>query len=335
MRNLILVFSSFFAVAWRRLLKGPRFGWSFTLEVVCEVFYRYIDWMMGEFSAGRRPHLPVSKLPTALAAQVSCGKTTLAGLEAEWIRPKQISSARTILYIHGGGFVTCSIDTHRELMVRIALASNANLIAMNYRLAPEFPFPAMQEDCLAAYQALLASGVSPHELVVAGDSAGGSLTLSLVHQLKEKNLTLPAGLVTLSPSVDMVEFGPSWNEFAGTDYLGPMVKWAPPLMKRYLNGAHPKNPLASPVRGDLKGFPPTLVHVGGAEILRDQIVRFAEAAKTAGVEVEFKMVPNAMHVFHAFARLFPASGPAIDDVGQFIQRVTRVSSQVLTPRVQT
>ncbi len=267
--------------------------------------------------------MPASRVDPSIRETVDFEPTQLGTLSAEWMRPKGTTPTRTVLYIHGGGFITCSVDTHRELMARIALVGNAQVIGIDYRLAPEHPFPAMQDDCLEAYRTLVSQGIAPTSLVVAGDSAGGSLTLSLIHQLKRAGEALPAGLVTLSPNVDLMAFGGSWNAFAETDYLGPMVKWAPQLLPRYMNGEKADNPLLSPVRGDLSGFPPTLVHVGDSEILRDQILKFADRARAARVEVELKVVPNMPHVFHAFARILPEAREALTEVGAFIQRVAR------------
>jgi epsilon-lactone hydrolase len=323
MRNLLLFVRCLVLVAVRRLFRGPRLGWSFQFEFVNLLFHRYIDWMMGEFAQGRRPSMPASRVDPSVREAIDFEPTRLGSISAEWMRPRGTKPTRTVLYIHGGGFITCSIDTHRELMARIALVGNAQVIGIDYRLAPEHPFPAMQDDCLEAYRTLVSQGISPSSLVVAGDSAGGSLTLSLMHQLKQAEEALPAGLVTLSPNVDLMAFGQSWGAFAEVDYLGPMVKWAPQLLPRYMNGEKANHPLLSPARGDLSGFPPTLIHLGDNEILRDQILKFAELAKAAEVEVELKVVPNMTHVFHAFARILPEAREALLEVGAFIQRVAR------------
>jgi len=308
-----------FRVAWRRLRGALPARWTFTFALAIESLRWMIDGMLGRFVAGATAALPDPKLRGWLARETETEPTTLAGRPAEWIRPRQ-HSERCLLYLHGGGFVTGSIGTHRRLMARLAVAGQTRVVGLDYRLAPAHPFPAGLDDCVAAYRALLDAGEKPERLFIGGDSAGGGLTLSTLLRLKAEGLPMPAGAVALSPAVDLVDIRDSWHANADFDYLTPIRDHVLALIPAYLGPEpNPMHPFASPIYGDLAGLPPLLLHVGGREVMRDQVVAFAEAAKAAGVPVELHVGEDMVHVFHAFFDVQPDAETAIERIGAFLK----------------
>lgn len=248
-----------------------------------------------------------------------------SGPACEWIRPAcadgTAESPKTdrplILYFHGGGWVLGWYHTHRMLTARIAQAAGMPLLAVDYRLAPEHPFPAALDDCLAAYRWLLAEGWPPSRVLFAGDSAGGNLVVAAMLALRKAGEPLPAGGACLSPMTDLLMTGESFH--ARTDALltEEFVAFASAC---YLAGTDPRSPLVSPLYADLAGLPPLLIHAGGDEILLSDCTRLAEAARKAGVEVELEVWPGMWHVWHSFAPFLPEAKEAIDQVADFAKR---------------
>ena len=240
------------------------------------------------------------------------------GIPAEWIAAPGADPERVIYYLHGGGYAMGSINTHREMVSRISRASGARVLAIDYRLAPEHPFPAAVEDAAAAYRWLLSAGVDPARLVIAGDSAGGGLTVATLVALRDAGDSLPAAAVCLSPWVDMEGIGESMTTKAEAD---PMVNREDLIegAQAYLGGADPRTPLAAPLYADLKGLPPLLIHVGTAETLLDDSTRLAERAKAAGVDVTLEPWDDMIHVWQFVASMLPEGQQAIDRIGGFIR----------------
>jgi len=243
------------------------------------------------------------------------------GVPAEWISTPGAAADRVVLYLHGGGYVIGSVNTHRDMIARLSKAANARVLALNYRLAPENPFPAAVEDATAAYRWLLSQNIKPNRVVVAGDSAGGGLTVATLLSIRDAKLPLPAAGVCLSPWVDMEGIGASMTTKAQID---PMVQKEGLLgmAKLYLNGKDPRSPLAAPLYADLKGLPPLLIHVGEAETLLDDSTRLAERAKAAGVKVSMEVWPEMVHVWHLFASVLPEGQQAIEGIGKFVREYT-------------
>jgi acetyl esterase/lipase len=243
-----------------------------------------------------------------------------AGIPAEWIVAPGADRSRAILYLHGGGYAVGSIATHRGLVGRLSAASGAVGLAIDYRLAPEHPFPAAVEDAVAAYRWLLAQGIAPGRIAIAGDSAGGGLTLATLVSLRDAGVPLPACAVTFSPWADLALEGESMDSRAALDAMvqrpgvQQMADW-------YLAGQDPRHPLASPIHADLRGLPPLLVQVGTHETLYDDATRVVERARTAGVAVTFEPYEELFHVFQLFAVL-PEAQEAVTAAGQFIARHT-------------
>lgn len=240
------------------------------------------------------------------------------GLEAAWFEPKDVESDRVLLYFHGGGYSVCSWETHRSLISNLCKASGLRTLAVNYRLAPEHPFPAAVEDAVIAYKFLLKSEQASN-IVVGGDSAGGGLTMALLLSLKHQEIPMPAKVIALSPWLDLSVPSEERNENVHKDPLldAYSVKvWA----ERYLQTTNPQNCLASPIYGDLNGLPPMLIHVGEREMLLDDTVRFIEKARDAGVDARLKIWPSMVHVFQFLSAIIPEAKHSINELGDFLKR---------------
>jgi acetyl esterase/lipase len=246
---------------------------------------------------------------------VSVEKVDISGMAAEWLTPETVHGG-TLLYLHGGGYIICGPDTHRPMVATLARRAGARALVIDYRLAPEHPFPAAVEDACKAYRWLIAQGVAPESITVAGDSAGGGLTLALLLSLRNAGDPMPAGAALLSPWTDLAMSG--WTHVTHAK-LDPMLSVEGALLaaRHYLQGALPTDPLASPLYGEFGGLPPLLIHVGEREILLDDSVRLAERARAAGVSVEIKTWQGMPHVFQAFGFL-PEARAALAEIGDFL-----------------
>jgi acetyl esterase/lipase len=248
-------------------------------------------------------------------------KVDAGGVKAEWITAPGAAADRAILYFHGGGYVLGSIHSHRDMCERLSRAAQARVLALDYRLAPEHPFPAPVEDATAAYRWLLKQGLSPKRVALAGDSAGGGLTFAALLALKQHRDPMPACAAPMSPWVDLEALGDSMTSKAGED---PMVQ--KPLVlemaKTYVGDGDRRNPLCAPLYGDLSGLPPLLIQVGSRETLLDDAVRMADKAKKAGVEVELEVWQGQIHVWQIFASRLDEGEQAIQKIGAFVRRHT-------------
>jgi acetyl esterase/lipase len=244
------------------------------------------------------------------------------GVAADWIVTPKSRDDRFVLFLHGGGYRTGSPATYRHFTWRIASAVGARVLAINYRLAPEHPFPAALDDAMSSYRWLLASGADPRRVAVIGDSAGGGLALALALKLRDEGIPLPAAVVALSPWTDLALTGASLRRNARAD---PMLSAydIPRFAEDYLRGADPRHPYASPLYGDLTGLPPTLLHVGSDEILRDDAVRMARRLRRANCRVELEIWPRMPHVWHAMAPFLPEARSAIARIGAFVTEAGR------------
>jgi len=238
---------------------------------------------------------------------------------ALWVSTPGASGNRTILYLHGGGYVIGNAWNYRELTSHLARAADARALVVDYRLAPEHPFPAAVDDAVAAYRWLLGQGASPQSIVVAGDSAGGGLALATVMALRDAGDPLPAAVATLSPWVDLECSAETFTTKADLD---PVVQREGVLgmAEMYLAGQDARSPLASPLHGDLSGLPPLLIHVGTRETLLDDSLRLAEQARAAGVDVTLEKVDEAPHVYQLFSSMLSEGRTSIDQIAQFIRK---------------
>lgn len=240
-----------------------------------------------------------------------------ANVPAAWFIPDKSSDDKTILYLPGGGYCVGSYRTHSGLLGRLARAAGHPVLAINYRKAPEDPYPAAIEDALKAYKQLLAEG--KRNIILGGDSAGGGLALAVTFKLLEEGIQLPAALVLLSPWTDLTGSGDSVTRKASKDPLiGPELLEV--FAKKYSGSEDLKNPLISPLYGEFNCFPPTLIQVGTEEVLLDDSTRLAKKMKKAGVLVEMEIWDGMMHVFQWFAGLIPEATDAVNKIGVFINR---------------
>ena len=277
------------------------------------------------------PDIPIEKMRAffekeaqmvPVAEDVTCETAEMGGVPAEWISAPGASEDRILFYLHGGGYCIGSLNTHREMISRIARAGQARALSVEYRLAPEDPHPAALEDSLAAYRGLLADGADPARIVIGGDSAGGGLTLATLVALRDAGDPLPAAAVCLSPWTDLEGTGESATTKADVD---PMIKMDDDrtMARNYAGGADLREPLLSPLYADLRGLPPMLIQVGTREVLLDDSTRFADSAREAGVDVTLEPWEEMIHVWQFFAFMLPEGQQAVDRIGEFIQQQVR------------
>lgn len=233
--------------------------------------------------------------------------------EGAWLEPRDAPERAVILYFHGGGYFFCSPRTHRPLTEGLAAASGLRVLSARYRLAPEHPYPAALEDAVAHYQRLLACG---YRVVLAGDSAGGGLTLATLVALRERGLPQPAGAICFSPWTDLAGTGPSLdaNDRSCAMFCGHSLRRAAAI---YLGEADPRAPLASPLYADLHGLPPLLIHVSDSEVLLDDSTRLAARAQAAGVEVQLKIWPRQPHAWQLFSHVVPEGRASLQEAARF------------------
>jgi acetyl esterase/lipase len=245
---------------------------------------------------------------------------TADSVPGEWLIPQDAPEDRALLYIHGGAWFMGSTTTHRPLVSSLAYASGVRALSINYRLAPEHPFPAGLDDCVTAYEWLLRGGVASDRIIVAGDSAGGNLALALLVALRDAGRPLPAGAVAISPATDLTFAGESRITRAHLDpffhNLGPETT---ALLRGYTGDHDPRHPLISPLYAALHGLPPLLLHVGDHEALLDGVVGFGERATAAGVAAQTVVWPGMFHVFHIFAAILPEARLANAQIAAFIR----------------
>jgi acetyl esterase/lipase len=258
-------------------------------------------------------HAPDASIPPPVPLTVN-------GLTAAWIGSEGLREDRAILFFHGGGFQMGSIETHRALAARIAASAGCRVLAIDYRLAPEHCFPAPLEDALAAYDWLLATGLAPRQISLAGDSAGGGLAVSLMLALKARKSALPAAAALMSPWTDMEASGASFETHAARDpfHQRAMIQ---ALARAYLGcGGDPRDPLASPVHGDLAGLPPLLIQAGERETVLDDSRLLAARAKEAGVETRLEIWDGMFHVFQLYAGELAEARAAIARIGAHLRQ---------------
>jgi len=272
----------------------------------------------------RRLFEPPEYFRPSLPEGVRIEQVNEPGFRGEWVQwfVEGEESQRTIYYIHGGGYVACSPRTHRGLTTHLSRAASAKVFSLDYRLAPEHKFPAALEDAVNGYRWLLESGEQPGNIIVGGDSAGGGLAAAFLIAVRDLGLPLPAGAFLLSPWTDLAATGRSLitNESADPMLSGKMTGR---LAKLYYGDASPKDPLVSPLYGDLIGLPPMLIYAGDTEVLLDDAVRFADRAKRHGVNVELRIEKELPHVWPIFVAFgLPESRQSISEIAAFVRRQT-------------
>lgn len=320
-----LVFRAFSTTLRSRFRNGPLFpGWSFAFEGTT----RMLKLRAAAVNAlpldeqQRLQEIAGDQEAKRMKSKVDRANARIGGIDGEWFTPKGKTPQRVILYLHGGGFVVGSSRTHGEMIMRLAIAADARIFAPNYRLAPAHRHPAQIQDCRAVYEALLADGIRPQDMIIAGDSAGGNLSVVLPVVLRDNKIPLPAAIAALSPWVDIARRGGSLTAHEPYDWGVPadFDRWV-----EYYVGKHdPNDPLVSPIYADLHGLPPTRIDVGTAEMLLDQVRDFGDHAKKAGLQVDFREIPGMVHNSYLLAGYFPECQAAIDDLGAWIKKTVVV-----------
>ena len=253
-----------------------------------------------------------------LAHGCSVESLDLSGIPSEKITPSGAAPGKALLYLHGGGHVIGSLKSHRHLVSRLAVAAGVAAFHIDYRLAPEHPYPAALEDALKVYKQILATGIAPEDMVVGGESAGGNLATALLLKVRADGLPQPAGLYLLSPWLDMTTAGESYQKIGARDPI--ITREGIEMVAAAYLGGKPDNAFTSPVRADLAGLPPMLIQVGSEEVLLSDSLTFANRAAMAGVEVKLHVwpeMPHAWPLFHVFIR---AGLAAIDEASQWMRQ---------------
>ncbi len=253
-------------------------------------------------------------------ADIDFRSERIDGIPCLWVKAMGAEPEKLILYLHGGGYIFCSAHTtHKDILWRLSVASKCRVIAPDYRLAPEHPYPAALEDSIKVYRWLLDQGYKPENIVIAGDSAGGGLTYGTVLKSRDLGLPLPAATVAMSPWTDLAVTGESVITNLKRDALIP-GDGLPEGAQYYLAGASTRDPYASPLYGDPTGLPPTLIQVSKDEVLLDDSRRLAAKYRAAGVPCELELWDGMPHVWQTLAMFIPEGKTAINRIGAFIAK---------------
>ena len=280
--------------------------------------------------SGLGPATPVDDLRkryAALAAElgttpddVKVERAHLGQVKGEWVRVSETAPQRLLLYFHGGGYISGSPASHRPLVAKLCRVGGAAALSLDYRLGPEFPFPACLRDAVDAYRFLIAKAYPPESVILAGDGSGGGLAVATMMAIRNGGLPMPAGLIALSPWADLTLSGWSIMQNADTDSA---MSWELLFVsaRNYLKGANPADPYASPIYGSMRDFPPIMIHAGSHEVLRDDASRLGELAAAANIPVSVEVYDGMGHLFQAA----PGSQDAkvsLHRLGQFVRART-------------
>lgn len=267
---------------------------------------------------GRRRRLDSLTAGYGMPADVVVEAVDANGVEAEWTATPAADPARVIMFLHGGGYVSGSIASHRHMIAQAGREAGTRTLALGYRLAPEHPFPAALEDALTGYRFLLSQGFRPENVVIAGESAGGGLAIATLVSLREAGTALPACAWCSSPWADLEMSGATMRSKAAVD---PLIQapYLHELAAAYLNGADPRMPLVSPIHADLRGLPPLLIQVGSDETLLDDAIRLAGTAAVADVRTTLQVWPHMIHAWHLFYAQLADGRRALAEVGAFVR----------------
>lgn len=278
--------------------------------------------MEGKTAEQMRRDMAAAAASMPKAEHIAARPVTIAHLHGEWVNvagrmPE--NGKQTILYFHGGGFIAGSCEFYRDMAGKLAEACGVTVLTVDYRLAPEHPYPAANEDCLAAYRWLLAQGYPPRGIVIGGDSVGATLALMTLLTLRDAGEPLPAGAFLMSPHTDLVHLdGESYRTRAELDPTGSL-EGNRAILDAYWGGRPgPKPALLSPLRADLRGLPQLLIQAGDHEVLLSDATRFADRAKAAGVDVTLEVWDNMWSVFQMLAHMLPEARQAIANIGRFV-----------------
>ncbi|MEM8766803.1 MAG: alpha/beta hydrolase [Pseudomonadota bacterium] len=290
---------------------------SIRASVVSMVLKHTIRKQMSTFEEPAALREQMSRSTGKPPADVTVKPVSVDGVPAEWLAAEGAAEDAALLYLHGGGYVFGGPDSHRDVAARLAKETKLRVLLIDYRLAPEHPFPAAVEDATTAYRFLLAEGYPPERLLLAGDSAGGGLAMALMVNLKDLELPLPRAAALISPWVDMTLLAESLLGNADKD-----VMLSPEAINRfathYLKGQDPRSPLASPLHADLAGMPPVYVVVGSTEVLLSDSESLVAKLTEAGSDAELVVWPKMPHAFPVLSSLIPEGRQAIGNIGAFL-----------------
>lgn len=282
--------------------------------------------------AAERPAPPATLEERRAQAEAALAAPLAEGVRAEDVEINRVSCIALrrdvipdlplVVYFHGGGYRMGSAQAWRAFCSHLVVACRARVLNVDYRLAPEVPFPGAVEDAVAVYRGLLDGGEEPGQIVLAGDSAGAGLAAATLLSGRERGHPPPAGVVCLSPWADLTNRAETFASCAASDQLFSRAQ-ADEAALLYLAGADPEQPLASPVFGDWRGMPPVLIHVGSVEVLLDDAKNLAATARAAGVDARLSIYPEMPHVWHLSYPAFPEAVQAVEEVAAFVREVTR------------
>ncbi len=307
-------------VRLKRRLFGPhRPGWSEEFETIATVLRLSADVSVLLPLGLQRYAIDGPRPKTDVVRETTISDVTAGGVPAKWFSRPDSRHDHVVVYLHGGGYSAGSVRSHRDLIARLCRSSGARVLALDYRLAPEHPFPAQLHDSLDAYRWLLRQGIHPSGVALAGESAGGGLTLSTLLKLRELGEPTPATAVLISPWVDLEARGGSFHDNRAHDFVTRRA--IETYARRFVPHHHRRHPLAAPIHAELHGLPPVLIHVGQLEALRDEGISLAERIRQAGGDVTLEIWEDMIHAFHVFAPMLPIARDAIDRIGVHISRM--------------
>lgn len=268
--------------------------------------------------AGRRQRLDSLTARYEMPADVVVEAVDADGVAAEWTATPTAAPSRVMMFLHGGGYVSGSIASHRHMIAQAGREAGTRTLALDYRLAPEHPFPAALEDALAGYRFLLSQGFRPENIVIAGESAGGGLAIATLVSLREAGIALPACAWCSSPWADLEMSG---GTMRSKDAVDPLIHapYLHELAAAYLNGADPRMPLVSPIHAELRGLPPLLIQVGSDETLLDDAIRLAGVAAAADVRTTLQVWPHMIHAWHLFYAQLGDGRRSLAEAGAFVR----------------
>jgi len=260
----------------------------------------------------------LSSLPDGIGVR----EESIKGMKAEWLIPAGAEPEKVILYVHGGGYVSGSCHDHRAIVSKFAKSAGAATLLYEYRLAPENPFSAAVDDSVNVYRWLLDTGKNPENILIAGESAGGGLSMALLLALKEKKVPLPAGAVAISPWLDLTCSSDSYKTRNKVS-AAQMNSWTV-FSKHYYRDHNPENPLISPLFGDLHGLPPLFINSATDDELFDEGEKFSIKARESGVDVTFRAGQGMLHCYPLLAPMFIEATAAMEEITNFIKKHLRV-----------
>ncbi|MCK2215978.1 alpha/beta hydrolase [Actinomadura sp. ATCC 31491] len=300
-------------MSWQaRALTGVMRG---TLKPASTLFMRHPLALVGVARVGELARLVQVPHP----AHVSIVPAAFSDCGGEWVRGGQgLDERKALLYFHGGGYFSCSPRTHRSITWRLSVVARRPVLALDYRQGPVHRLADSLADALDAYTCLLRRGHAPEDIIVAGDSAGGHLTLATLLALRDRGMPLPAAALCLSPWADLTDVPRRANRWQDPLLPASRVRW---LARHWTDGLDPRDPLVSPVHGDFTGLPPLMIMTGSTEVLRDEGRRVAEAARRAGVPVRYEEWRRMPHVFPILADVLPEARLAFRHMARFLAAV--------------